>query len=89
MLKDIKVLDPSTCNFLSLQIKVDDEKDETLEQEWNAQESDLDGIVNIHNLLFGSIDLVRKVSLKQQSNRSACIVPALIFSAHSYRVVDL
>ncbi|XP_057771067.1 midasin isoform X2 [Salvia miltiorrhiza] len=36
------------------------EEDEALEQEWNAQESDLDGIVNIHNQLFGSIDLVQR-----------------------------
>ncbi|KAL1551716.1 midasin-like isoform X1 [Salvia divinorum] len=36
------------------------EEDEALEQEWNAQEYDLDGIVNIHNQLFGSIDLVQR-----------------------------
>ncbi|KAH6793247.1 hypothetical protein C2S52_003724 [Perilla frutescens var. hirtella] len=36
------------------------EEDEAQEQEWNAQESDLDGIVNIHNQLFGSLDLVQR-----------------------------
>ncbi|KAG6397962.1 hypothetical protein SASPL_139412 [Salvia splendens] len=36
------------------------EEDEGLEQEWNAQESDLDGIVNIHNQLFGSIGLIQR-----------------------------
>lgn len=47
--------------FSPLQIRVNEE-DEALEQDWNAQESDLDGIVNIHNQLFGSIDLVERVS---------------------------
>ena len=45
----------------TLQIRVNEE-DEALEQQWNAQESDLDGIVNIHNQLFGSIDLIQRVS---------------------------
>lgn len=47
--------------FSPLQIRVNEE-DEALEQDWNAQESDLDGIVNVHNQLFGSIDLVKRVS---------------------------
>ncbi|KAL6547365.1 hypothetical protein OROMI_023086 [Orobanche minor] len=33
--------------------------DEALEQAWNAQESNLDDIINIHNQLFGSVDLVQ------------------------------
>lgn len=44
-----------------LQMKVNEEV-EALEQDWNAQESDLDGIVNIHNQLFGSMDLFQRVS---------------------------
>lgn len=39
------------------------EEDETLEQDWNVQETDLDGIVNIHGHLFGSADLVQRVCL--------------------------
>ncbi|KAL8480046.1 hypothetical protein ACS0TY_026830 [Phlomoides rotata] len=44
---------------LDEKMKVDEEH-EALELDWNAQESDLDGIVNIHNQLFGSVDLVQR-----------------------------
>ncbi|KAL3632042.1 hypothetical protein CASFOL_025026 [Castilleja foliolosa] len=43
---------------LDEKIKVKEE-DEALDLNWNAKESDLDGIVNIHNQLFGSVDLVQ------------------------------
>ncbi|KAL8046294.1 hypothetical protein ABFX02_08G168300 [Erythranthe guttata] len=39
-----------------------------LEQDWNAQESDLDGIVNIYNQLFGSVDLVQRPGSIQVSD---------------------
>lgn len=50
-----------TTNLLPLQVKIKEEG-EPLEQDWNAQESDLDGIVNTHNQIFGSVDLVQRVS---------------------------
>ncbi|GFQ03816.1 midasin [Phtheirospermum japonicum] len=43
---------------LDEKIKVNEE-DEASDLNWNAKESDLDGIVNIHNQLFGSVDLVQ------------------------------
>nr|AMP82937.1 acidic leucine-rich nuclear phosphoprotein 32-related protein 1 [Catalpa bungei] len=36
------------------------EEGQASEEDWNAEESDLDGIVNIHNHLFGSVDLVQR-----------------------------
>ncbi|XP_051115352.1 midasin [Andrographis paniculata] len=45
----------------SLDEKIRDyEEDEALEQDWNVQESDLDGIVSIHRQVFGSVDLVQR-----------------------------
>ncbi|KAK4395085.1 Midasin, partial [Sesamum angolense] len=45
---------------LDEKIRVNEEV-EALEQDWNAQETDLDGIVNIHNQLFGSVDLFQRI----------------------------
>ncbi|KAK6125035.1 hypothetical protein DH2020_041213 [Rehmannia glutinosa] len=44
------------------------EEDDALELNWNAEESDLDGIVNIHNQLFGSVDLVQRPGSIQVSD---------------------
>ncbi|KAI3455601.1 hypothetical protein Pfo_012264 [Paulownia fortunei] len=52
---------------LDEKVKVNEEV-EALEQDWNAQESDLDGIVNIHNQLFGSVDLVQRPGSIQVSD---------------------
>ncbi|KAK4427378.1 Midasin [Sesamum alatum] len=49
-------------------IRVNEEV-EALEQDWNAQEPDLDGIVNVHNQLFGSVDLVQRPGSVQASDR--------------------
>ncbi|KAL2243207.1 UNVERIFIED_CONTAM: Midasin, partial [Sesamum indicum] len=45
---------------LDEKIRVNEEV-EALEEDWNAQETDLDGIVNIHNQLFGSVDLFQRM----------------------------
>ncbi|PIN24695.1 hypothetical protein CDL12_02577 [Handroanthus impetiginosus] len=44
------------------------EEGEALEEDWNAHESDLDGIVDIHNQLFGSVDLVQRPGSIQVSD---------------------
>ncbi|KAK4479548.1 hypothetical protein RD792_015065 [Penstemon davidsonii] len=43
--------------------------DEPLEQDWAGQESNLDDIVNIHNQLFGSVDLVQRPGNIQVSDK--------------------
>ncbi|KAL3824480.1 hypothetical protein ACJIZ3_020509 [Penstemon smallii] len=43
--------------------------DEPLEQDWAGQESNLDDIVNIHNQLFGSVDLVQRPGSIQVSDK--------------------
>lgn len=51
----------NTC-LQYIQVEADDEH-ASLEEEWNLmQESILDSMVNVHNQLFGSIDLVFSVS---------------------------
>ncbi|KAL0354500.1 UNVERIFIED_CONTAM: Midasin [Sesamum radiatum] len=51
---------------LDEKVRVNEEV-EALEQDWNAQETDLDGIVNIHNQLFGSADLFQRLGSVQVS----------------------
>ncbi|KAL0415065.1 UNVERIFIED_CONTAM: Midasin, partial [Sesamum latifolium] len=52
---------------LDEKIRVNEEV-EALEQDWNAQEADLVGIVNIHNQLFGSVDLFQRLGSVQVSD---------------------
>ncbi|CAA0814598.1 Unknown protein, partial [Striga hermonthica] len=52
---------------LDEKIRVNKE-DDASDLNWKAEESDLDGIVNIHNQLFGSVDLVQRPGSIQVSD---------------------